>query len=275
MAGTYGVESELLFTSLIGQHLPTDARAIAWGAFSLQGNADTALAAIVTHAREGADTIRLRRGVAYRCVNGWLAPTLAAEGLAGDGTERAVRGAERGVFVASARDGALVARLRTTIYRELPVWCGNGCSGVRLPFSATTRVRWERAAPLAGEFADIDLDDPQRYLDPRETRARSRIRGALPLDVVLVGVTPQADGWHVSIDVVDKTILVSLLTTLNNTSGIADARLERACESLNLEGSWHEVIWLRFTSRRARTVALTGGVVRRSFNGHTATPHQA
>jgi len=99
------VESELLFTALIGQHLPIAARAIDWSAFSLHGAADTALPAIAARACEGADTLRLQRGVAYGCRDGWLAPTLPAEGRVHEGTDAK---AERAVFVAGAKDGALV-----------------------------------------------------------------------------------------------------------------------------------------------------------------------
>ncbi len=249
VSGTYGAESELLFTTLIGQHLPSVARAIAWSAFSLHGNADTALTAIVMHAPDVAYTVRLRRDVAYRCIDGWLVPTVSAALRSVEGTPRA---AAREVVVASAKDGALVARLRTTRHRELPVWCGDGCRGVRVPFSATTRVRWERAAPVQGDVADIEAADARQPLDARatrETRAVRRIRDALPPSVSMTNVTPHADGWHVTIDVLDRAILVPLLKTLSDTPGLADARVERQYESLNLEGSWREVIWLRVTSR--------------------------
>lgn len=252
VTGTYGVESELLFTTLIGQHLPAPARTIAWSAFTLQGDADTALTAIVLHAREDSDTLHLRRGEAYQCTGGWLAPTFPREGLASDGTDddaQALRGAERAVFIASARDGALVARLRTTSYRELPIWCGDGCTSVRVPWSGRSVVRWERQEPLRVSTDEIDPDDPRLRVDPRAVRVERRIRAALPDRVTLRGVSPRADGWHVSVDLPDKTVLVPLLATLNATPGISDARVERAYESLNLEGSWHEVLWLRFTSR--------------------------
>lgn len=257
MSGTYGMESELLFTTLVGQHLPMAARstatayATAWSAFSLQGEADTALTAIVLNAHDGADTLRLQRDADYRCTDGWLVPTFPPEGLANDDADdasRALRGAERVVFVAGANDGALVARLRTTTYDQLPIWCGDGCRSVRVPFSAKSTVRWERLAPLTADVAKIDPADPRLRLDPRDTRAERRIRDALPADVTVRGVSPRADGWHVSIDVHDKAMLVGLLATLNSTPGIADVRVERAYESLNLEGSWHEVLWLRVTS---------------------------
>jgi hypothetical protein len=61
-------------------------------------------------------------------------------------------------------------------------------------------------------------------------------------------VSPRADGWHVSIDLREQTMLGSLLAALNATPNVSDARVERAYESLNLEGSWHEVLWLRFAS---------------------------
>ena len=51
------------------------------------------------------------------------------------------------------------------------------------------------------------------------------------------------------IDMRDKSVLMPLLATLKQTPGIADARVERGYESLNLDGSWREVLWLRFTSR--------------------------
>jgi len=237
------MESELLFTVLIGQHLLTDARAFGSHAFSLQGNADTALTAIMSHARERVDSVRLQRDIDYQCIDGWLAPTLLVEGLASDSGE------ERSVLVAAAKDGALVARLRTTTYQYLAIPCGEGCTRVRVPFSAATRVRWERAAALPGTIADIDSDAPQRYLGARETRVTQRIRAALPPEVVLQSVTAHADGWRVSIDLRDRAILVPLLKQLNDTPDIADARVERRYESLNLEGSWREVLWLRVTSR--------------------------
>lgn len=252
VAGSYGVKSELLFTTMIGQHLPANARTIAWRAFTLQGDADTALTAIVTRARAGADTLRLRRGEAYQCTDEWLAPTFPRDGLASDGTDsesKTLRGAERAVFVASARDGALVARLRTTTYRDVSIWCGDGCRTMRVPWSGRSVVRWERQAPLRVSEAERIPDDPPLAVEPRAVRAARLIRAALPDSVRLRGVSPRADGWHVSIDLRDKAMLVPLLSTLNATPGIADARVERTYESLNLEGSWHEVLWLRFTNR--------------------------
>ncbi len=252
VAGTYGVESELLFATLVGQHLPAAARDISWSAFSLQGEADTALTVVVMNAREGADTLRLRHGVAYVCADGWLTPTFPAAGLISDGTHEsssALRGAERDVVIAGANDGALVARLRTTTHDEIALWCGDGCRSMRVPFSEKSTVRWERQARLTTDVATIDPDDPRLRLDPRETRATRQIRDALPPYVTLRGVGPREDGWHVSIDLPDNAKLVEVLRTLNATPGIADARVERLYETLNLEGSWHEVLWLRVTSR--------------------------
>ncbi len=237
------MESELLFTALVGRHLPTDAQTVVWSAFGLQGNADTALTAIVSRAHERVGSVRLQRGIDYQCIDGWLTPKLLVEGLASDS------GAERSVLVAAAKDGALVARLRTTTYHYLAIPCGDGCTRVRVPFSAATRVRWERAAALPGTIADIDSDDPPRHLEARETHVTQRIRAALPPEVVLQSVTAHADGWRVSIDLRDRAILVPLLKQLNDTPDIADARVERRYESLNLEGSWREILWMRITSR--------------------------
>lgn len=252
VAGTYGVDSELLFATLVGQHLPAAARDISWSAFSLQGEADSALTVTVMNAREGADTLRLRHGVAYVCADGWLTPTFPAAGLISDGTYESssvLRGAVRDVFIAGANDGALVARLRTRTHDEIALWCGDGCRSMRVPFSEKSTVRWERQARLTSDVATIDPDDPRLRLDPRETRATRRIREALPPYVTLRGVGPREDGWHVSIDLPDNAKLVEVLRTLNATPGIADARVERLYETLNLEGSWHEVLWLRVTSR--------------------------
>ena len=162
---------------------------------------------------------------------------------------RALRRAERVVFVASAKNGALVARLRTTTHDEVLLWCGDGCTGVRVPLSARSRMRWERQLPLPANAALLDPADPRQPLETREKRTTRRIRAALPPAVLLVGVSPSADGWQMRIDVRDKSVLMPLLATLKQTPGIADARVERAYESLNLDGSWREVLWLRFTSR--------------------------
>lgn len=252
VSGTYGVESELLFTTLVGQHLGARAQAIDWNAFSLQGEADVGLTVVLKQAHDGTDTIHLTRGVEYRCEGGWLVPTFPVKGLPSDGndeTSRVLRRAERTVFVASAKNGALVARLRTTTHDEVPFWCGDGCTGVRVPLSARSRMRWERQLPLPANAALLDPADPRQPLEAREKRTSRRIRAALPPGVLLVGVSPNADGWQMRVDVRDKSLLMPLLATLKHTPGIADARVERAYESLNLDGSWREVLWLRFTSR--------------------------
>ena len=252
IAGTYGVESDLLFATLVGQHLVAGAREISWSAFSLQGEADTALTLVVMNGREGAVTMRLARGEGYRCENGWLVPAFPALGLMSDGTHDSpdvLRGAERVVYVAAAKDGALVARLETTTHNEVPLWCGDGCKSMRVPFSAKSTVRWERQARIAVNVSDFDPDDSRLRLDPREARVTRRIRAALPSHVVLRGVSARDDGWHVSIDVADPAMLVKLLATLNHTPGIADARVERPYETLRLEGLWSELLWLRITSR--------------------------
>lgn len=218
----------------------------------MQGEADTALTLVVMNGREGADTMRLVRGEAYRCEDGWLVPAFPAQGLVSDGTYKSpevLRGAERMVHVAAAKDGALVARLETTTHNEVALWCGDGCKRMRVPFSAKSLVRWERQARLDVDVSEIDPDDPRLRLDPREVRAARRIRAALPPHVVLRAVSPRDDGWHVSIDVADPAMLVELLATLNHTPGIADARVERPYETLRLEGVWSELLWLRITSR--------------------------
>lgn len=66
----------------------------------------------MAHAREDADTLHLCRGEAYQCTGGWLAPTVPREGLASDGTDHDAQ--------------ALVARLRTTTYGEVPIRCPMG-----------------------------------------------------------------------------------------------------------------------------------------------------
>ncbi len=54
------------------------------------------------------------------------------------------------------------------------------------------------------------------------------------------GAYRRADGWHVRIDMRETAMPVELLTTVNNTRGIADTRLRRA--SRNVVGSWREVL---------------------------------
>ena len=168
ISGTYGVESDLLFATLVGQHLTRAARKVSWSAFSLHDEADTALTLVVMNGRESADTIRLARGEAYRCEGGWLVPAFPAAGLVSDGTSESpdvLRGAERTVYVAAAKDGALVARLETMTHDDVALWCGRGCKRLRVPFSARSTVRWERQARLDVDVSEIDPDDPRLRLD--------------------------------------------------------------------------------------------------------------
>ncbi len=46
------------------------------------------------------------------------------------------------LYVARDSAGNLVARQVTATYLEFPVWCGDGCKGIPLPWTFRTRSSW-------------------------------------------------------------------------------------------------------------------------------------
>jgi hypothetical protein len=174
LTGRYVYADQPLDFVLAGRLVPWDSVPATLEYFTITGSADTALHVTIGTADGRQHRKRVEKGSEYdgdyHCKDGWLQmnddviPDSFDAEVASDGFN-ARRHAMR---IAKGKGGALVARLDRIDYDEFTVWCGDGCKGIPLPWTFTTRSAWSRAVTWADGTPRPSVARGQEELDASE-----------------------------------------------------------------------------------------------------------
>ncbi len=196
LAGLYRINDSIIFRHLIARRLTREQREISWFRVAIGSRTDDSLRAIVAR-NDLRDTVWLRFGQDFNCSGGWLTgawPEYLLRMRPNDETDDS-RGYQSRLDISRDTEGRLIGRMTTVSYKQVAVWCGDGCRYGRMPFTSKKSVRWFRmstdrladadngeemlnpttAAQLAREEAALEAGTPPP-IDSRGSAAQMRVR---------------------------------------------------------------------------------------------------
>lgn len=208
ITGTFYISDRVAYQSLAGGRFYEEHPRI-WSVMSIAGNPQQGLQIQLYETNTGAPgatPIKLNKGSEYQCENGWLQlpwpgsiPMRTEEDNPND--ERLM---DKSLAFAKNRAGELVIRTDTAHWHGFPIWCGDGCKYVPIPFTRTVSHAWSRwpsvpipayqPSPSApGAEAKADEDAPAD--ETPAGRVMRLLRGLAPLGVRVTGVSPDGERW--------------------------------------------------------------------------------
>lgn len=212
ITGTFYISDRVAYQSLAGGRFYEEHPRI-WSVMSIAGNPQQGLQIQLYETNTGAPgatPVKLNQGSDYRCVDGWM--QLPWPGSISMRTEEDNPDDERlmdkSLAFAKNRAGELVIRTDTAHWQGFPIWCGDGCKYVPIPFTRTVSHGWSRwpsvpipvyqpsSSTVAPEAA-LDAD-AQTHAPADETpagRVTRLLRGLAPLGVRVTGVSPDGERW--------------------------------------------------------------------------------
>lgn len=247
--------------------------------FVLEGSADTALHVGVGMLDGRVIAKALRKGSPfsgdYYCEDGWL--QLRSD-FSEDRFDAEVAGEgfyprRRKILVTANAASALVTRYDRTDYDELTVWCGDGCTGIPLPWTFETRSTWSRAEPwvegtprpsvTAAVRAEARAREEQERLqqDPvyraeqaqeqgppvvGQADARRRAVAALERGMLVLAVAPRDSGWHISLEYEAESQIPAYMVRLAQSGPTMAIRQDKLYRGRTSSGRMTGVVWVRF-----------------------------
>ena len=239
LAGQYLNDDPLVFLALVTQHLPREAQRRRWFDVTLSGSVEAGLQLqLGAPGSEGASTIRLQPA-ADACHDGWLQlswPYMLIErddplfrDLQGEGYKE--------LYVARDSAGNLVARQVTANYLEFPVWCGDGCKYIRIPFTRSEQVRWHRLSAMGA----LPSDRSGPAIGTSELRRR--VATALPPGTVLDGIDAQGAGFVARIRSGEEAGVDAFMDELSTAPWVHSVRREPGPGTRGKDGRYAERVW--------------------------------
>lgn len=279
MAGRFFDSSEPISQMLASQHVPYDTSVADWAYFELVGDADKGLRVTVMHRDSVVTAGALTKGTAwsgdYYCEDGWL---MVGDGKLPNSWDAEVKADDfqpqrRHLRIAPNTDGALVARLDFTDFDEFTVWCGDGCRGIPLPWTFRTRSAWSMAEPFDPEVPppvarrrQHEQEERESALDrarhdrvwqeeqllengppdPAQDLVRTRALTALVPGMLLLGVGPRDEGWHLSLEFEELYQLDQFMERLKGTGPVQELRVAPLYRTKTTQGRWTDVVFIRY-----------------------------
>ncbi len=279
VAGRYFDSSAPISMVMAKQRVAWDTTNADWAYFELAGNADQGLTVQVVYRDSVSTTGTLRKGNAwtsdYYCEGGWLhIPD-------GSSLSHWDQDMKTGNFVpkrhamriAPNTDGALVARVDFTDYDEITVWCGDGCKGIPIPGSFTTKSVWTMAEKFDPELPTpvaraqqqvIDQDEAvlaqarndrlyqeqqeieQGPVDPQEAIVRQRALSALVPGMLLRGVSSRGAGWHLGLEFDELYQLEQFMQRMAGSGPVAELKVAPLYRTRTTTGRTTDVLFIRY-----------------------------
>ncbi len=153
LTGRYVYAGQPIAWELAGRHVPWDSVPAELDFFEVTSSSDSALRVTIGYADGRQHDFTMVQGNGepfsgnYNCRDGWLSfdDDMISDRFDAEVESDEFHARRRTMRVARGRNGALVSRLDRTDYDEFTVWCGDGCKGIPLPWTFTTRSTWSRA----------------------------------------------------------------------------------------------------------------------------------
>ena len=206
ITGTFYISDRVAYQALAGGRFYEEHPRI-WSVMSIAGNPQQGLQIQLYETNTGAPgatPIKLNKGSEYQCENGWLqlpwpgSISLRTE----DDNPDDDRLMDKSLGFAKNRAGELVIRTDTARWQGFPIWCGDGCKYVPIPFTRTVYHAWSRwpSVPIpayqpspSAPGAEADADAPAD--ETPAGRVTRLLRGLAPLGVRVTGVSPDGERW--------------------------------------------------------------------------------
>lgn len=280
VAGRYFDSSEPIAHMLAARFVQVDDPNADWDSFELSQPTADAFTVVVRFADGEERQGRARRGTGpyagdFYCADGWLQVGDRYMPTKWDAEVRAAGffPRRRALRIAPGKDGALVARLDLTSYDDFPIWCGDGCRGIPLPWTWETRSSWSaarrwdpdspspRAAARVRAEAARRADLAKAKEDPvyREEQAlengpvvagegemRKRGLAALLPGMLLRGVAPRDSGWQLSLEFEELSQLHEFMVRLSQSGPVAEIKVAPLYRARTTTGRWTDVVYVRY-----------------------------
>ncbi len=176
LAGLYRTNDSVIFRHLIARRLTREQSEISWFRVEIGGRTGDSLRAIVAR-NDLRDTVWMTFGRDFNCNRGWLTaawPEYLLRMRPSD-EEDDSRGYQSRLDISRDTEGRLIGRMTTVSYKQVAVWCGDGCKYVMVPFTRKTSVRWHRMS--TDRLADAD--NGEEMLNPATAAQIAREEAAL------------------------------------------------------------------------------------------------
>lgn len=143
IAGTYLIMDRAGYLILGGHYEKTPKN---WEILNISGNPQQELHIRLYDSLGATNETPLKRvkGTDYKCQNGFLETEWPAE-VRLDRSDDAIpenHGFEKSLSFAKNNKGELAMRTNIRHWKEVPVWCGDGCRYVPIPFTSRIRYKW-------------------------------------------------------------------------------------------------------------------------------------
>ena len=213
---------DAVFPSLVRPQLSWYALTLRWDELVLTGDANQSLTADVAFMGGHEERVTITRGRDYRCEDGWIVAPTPYGVVAGDDDipreQQSIRPDAREVFIAPGRQSSLVGRLETREEHEFPLWCGDGCKGIRLPWRTKRAVAWSRMITQIDPAEIAEAEDGRAAMLSDSARVvqlaqRSTPPGAQFLSAVPLGGTHWRLRFRADRDVEQQALVDELMTT--------------------------------------------------------------
>jgi hypothetical protein len=161
LAGDYRINEPVIYSNLIERFLSREQREIDWFSATITNAAGDSIH-IELARNELRDTIRVGLRERFDCFAGWLSakwPETLIRTPPDNYDED--RGYRRTLWVARDEDGRLIGREEIVSYRQVAVWCGDGCKYLGIPGTRREEVRWRRMSTTT----TADRDGGEALLD--------------------------------------------------------------------------------------------------------------
>ena len=279
VAGRYFDSSEPISLLMAKLRVPYDSTNADQAYFELAGNADQGLTVKVVYRDSVSSTGAMQKGSAwsgdYYCDGGWLRipDGSALSHWDQDMKTRNFFPKRHAMQIARNTDGALVARVDFTDYDEITVWCGDGCKGIPIPGTFTTKSVWTMAekfdpelptpvararqqiidqdeAALAQAKTDRLYQEEQALengpVDPQEAIVRTRALSALVPGMLLRGVSSRGAGWHLSVEFDELYQLEQFMERLQGSGPVAELKVAPLYRTRTTTGRMTDVVFIRY-----------------------------
>jgi len=279
VAGRYVYTAEPIGWQLAGRHVPWDSVPVDLEYYVIAGSADTSMRVTVGYVDGRTYEKRLLKGSQYardyHCEDGWLHVRAGeiSDRFDDEVASEGFHAKRHEMRLARRKDGALVARLDRIDYDEFTVWCGDGCRGIPLPWTFTTRSTWSAAEPWVegaprpsvarrqGEEAqqratEQSLQGDRLYREEQrlengdpvagESDARRRASAALLPGMLLRAVAPRDSGWHLSLEFEALPQLERFMERLSQAGPVAEIKILPLYRAKTTDGHWTDVVYVRY-----------------------------
>ncbi len=182
LRGEYATTDPVIYGNLVARFLSREQNDFQWHVVTIEALDPDSLALRVVRGSLHDSVTQVGRHV-FRCADGWITgpwPGWVIPAREDDGFDD-TRGYERQLWMTRDEDGRLIGREEIVSYREIAVWCGDGCRYLRIPGTRREEVRWHRLSK-PGLAMEVEYEpEGDEAMNARLERENAALEAGLPL----------------------------------------------------------------------------------------------